>query len=182
MFTCTATRPSSDSRLRSLKGSWTFHSTSLPPPDTDPDENPKNPSSLIMCPSRECFQKAVLPVVIYFGELYLPCICWEFPSLTKYKKERVGPGGEVDEDGMSPQRASPHREMASVIPLAHLLQVRARDPMPRRGRDYLPPPICFQGGRGKLALFLVVTAQGVMDCGFNPILPILRLLEIDPRL
>lgn len=47
----------------------------------------KKLSSLLMCPSWECFQKAVLPVVIYFGELYLPCICWEFPSLTKYKKE-----------------------------------------------------------------------------------------------
>lgn len=97
-------------------------------------------------------------------------------------KKRVGPGWEVDEDGMSPQRASPHREMASVIPLAYLLHVRARDRTPRRGREHFPPPIYFQGGRGKLALFLVVTAQGVMDCGFNPTLPILRLMEIDPRL
>lgn len=50
---------------------------------------------------------------------------------------------------MSPQRASPHREMASVIPLAHLLHVRARDRMPRRGREHSLPPIYFSGWEGE---------------------------------
>ena len=49
------------------------------------------------------------------------------------------------------------------------------------GRTASCPAVSFQGGSGESWLFPVVTAQGIMYCGFNPILPVLQLVEIYPR-
>lgn len=129
----------------------TFHFTSPPPPDTDPDGNPKRLSlprvpfpGLLLESSAACCDSENCAFHAFAGNSYI----W-----LNIREKVLGQDERWWGQHKSPESITTERE-GPCYPVSSLRHVWAQGSDTEKGRDHFPPPVCFQHGRGKFALFL----------------------------